>query len=90
MNPSGIRPAESEWMNLVLCRAAAGLGHGQAARQSLESCVSCHAERDCLACHSATRGRRINPHGPDFNAERLRESAPSMCVACHGTSVPKG
>ena len=66
------------------------LGHGQAARQSLESCVSCHAERDCLACHSATRGRRINPHGPDFNAERLRESAPSMCVACHGTSLPKG
>ncbi len=29
------------------------LGHGPAARQSLESCVSCHAQRDCLPCHSA-------------------------------------
>ena len=32
------------------------LGHGQAARQSLESCVACHAERDCTACHSAVNG----------------------------------
>lgn len=65
-------------------------GHGQAARQSLESCVTCHAERDCTTCHSATRGRGINPHGPGFDAERLRESAPSMCTACHGASIPGG
>jgi hypothetical protein len=36
-------------------------GHGQAARQSLESCTACHAERDCLPCHSALGGRRFNP-----------------------------
>ena len=51
-------------------RAAFIVGHGQAARQSLESCVSCHVERDCMACHSSVgRGFRFNPHGPGFDAE---------------------
>lgn len=64
------------------------LGHGPAARQGLESCVSCHAERDCLACHAAQGGRRFNPHGPGFDAARLRAKNPEMCTACHGTSIP--
>ena len=62
-------------------------GHGGAARQSLESCVSCHEERDCLTCHSATGGRRFNPHGPGFDAARLARKNPQMCSACHGTSI---
>jgi hypothetical protein len=66
------------------------LGHGQAARQNLESCVACHAERDCLTCHSALGGRRFNPHGPDFDAARLREKNPQMCSACHGITIPGG
>jgi hypothetical protein len=65
------------------------LGHGQAARQSLESCASCHAERDCTACHSAVSGGfRFNPHGPGFNASRARSKNPSLCVACHGRAIP--
>lgn len=64
--------------------------HGQAARQSLESCVSCHVERDCLACHSATTGRRFSPHGPGFDAARMRRRNPEMCTACHGTAIPGG
>jgi hypothetical protein len=64
------------------------LAHGPAARQSLESCVSCHAERDCLTCHSALGGRRFNPHGPGFDAERLRKRNPQMCSACHGAAIP--
>ncbi|MFN0180249.1 MAG: hypothetical protein ACKVZ0_15725 [Gemmatimonadales bacterium] len=63
-------------------------GHGQAARQSLESCVSCHAERDCLTCHASQGGRRFNPHGPGFDPDRLRRKNPEMCRACHGLSVP--
>jgi hypothetical protein len=64
------------------------LGHGQAARQSLESCASCHAERDCTACHSAVGGGyRFNPHGPGFNAERMRAKNPSVCIACHGRAI---
>lgn len=66
------------------------VGHGQAARQSLESCVSCHSERDCLTCHSAAGGRRFNPHGPGFDAEQMRKQNPQMCTACHGTAIPGG
>jgi hypothetical protein len=65
------------------------LNHGQAARQSLESCVTCHSERDCLACHSAANGRRFNPHGPGFDASTLRRKNPSMCTACHGAAIPE-
>src|SRR5213075_138881 len=63
-------------------------GHGGAARQSLESCVSCHAQRDCLPCHSAQGGRRFNPHGPGFDADRLKRKNYPMCTVCHGTAVP--
>jgi hypothetical protein len=59
-------------------------GHGQAARQSLESCVSCHVENDCLTCH-----RQFNPHGPGFNAEGMQQRAEEMCRACHGTAIPQ-
>jgi len=65
------------------------LNHGQAARQNLESCVTCHSERDCLTCHSATGSRRFNPHGPGFDPETLRRKNPSMCTACHGASIPE-
>ncbi|HZO18551.1 MAG TPA: hypothetical protein VFB46_06180 [Gemmatimonadaceae bacterium] len=65
------------------------LGHGQAARQSLESCASCHGERDCVVCHSAVGGGfRFNPHGPGFNAARVRSRNPSVCIACHGRAIP--
>jgi len=65
-------------------------GHGKAARQELETCVSCHVERDCLTCHSATGGRRFNPHGPGFDADRLRRKNPETCTVCHGVTIPQG
>jgi len=64
------------------------VGHGGAARQSLESCVSCHVERDCLTCHSVVGGRRFNPHGPGFDADRLAKKNPQMCAVCHGGAIP--
>jgi hypothetical protein len=64
------------------------LGHGPAARQSLASCVSCHAERDCLTCHSALGGRRFNPHGPGFDADRMRRHNSQVCTVCHGAAIP--
>lgn len=66
------------------------VGHGQAARQALESCVTCHTERDCAQCHSAQGGRRFNPHGPGFDADRLRRRNPEPCRACHGVVIPGG
>ena len=62
-------------------------GHGQAARQSLESCVSCHAERDCLTCHSSARGRGFDPHGPGFNGAELKRKNPGLCAACHAAGT---
>jgi hypothetical protein len=64
------------------------LGHGQAARQALESCVSCHVERDCLTCHSVVRGRSFDPHGPGFDPVQMLKKNPQLCIACHGTSIP--
>jgi hypothetical protein len=66
------------------------LGHGQAARQELESCVSCHTETQCLRCHAASvaGGRNFNPHGPGFDPDRLRRKNPQTCTACHGTAIP--
>jgi len=45
-------------------------------------------EKDCLMCHSALGSRRIDPHGPDFDANRLKQKNPQMCTACHGTAIP--
>ena len=66
------------------------LGHGQAARQNLESCVACHAERDCLTCHSALTGRRFNPHGPGFDPATLQQKNSQACTVCHGGAIPEG
>ncbi len=63
-------------------------GHGPAARQGLETCVSCHSEKDCMVCHSSFGGRRFNPHGPNFPAEKLRKANPQMCTACHALGIP--
>lgn len=65
------------------------LQHGPTARRALETCVTCHTERDCLACHSS-QTRRFNPHGPEFDAERLRRRNPQTCSACHGQNIPGG
>lgn len=59
------------------------LSHGTAARQGMDSCASCHQQNDCLECHSARGGWRVNPHGPDFDAETMGDKSPAMCVTCH-------
>ena len=68
------------------------LGHGQAARQELESCISCHTEQECMQCHAsaAVGGRNFNPHGPGFDPGALRRRNPQMCTACHGAAIPGG
>lgn len=64
-------------------------GHGQAARQALESCAACHQQEFCLRCHSAKGGAQINPHGPGFDAEKLKSKNSNLCLFCH-FSVPGG
>lgn len=59
------------------------LRHGQAARQGLESCTSCHRQQDCLRCHSDLGAFRVNPHGRDFDARRAAARNLSVCRLCH-------
>jgi hypothetical protein len=75
----GFHDAEPLWL----------IRHGQAARQTLESCASCHAQSDCVQCHSVTGAFQVNPHGPGFDAARARAKSPRTCFACHIT-VPGG
>ncbi len=69
----GYHDAEPVWL----------LRHGQAARQTLESCTSCHTQRDCMQCHSQLGSFRVNPHGPGFDARRAQRANPQICRACH-------
>ena len=56
--------------------------HARAARQGLESCTTCHVQRDCLQCHAVT-GWGVNPHGPGFDARRMANRNAQTCRACH-------
>lgn len=59
------------------------LSHGQAARRGIESCASCHRQSDCVRCHSAVGGWRVNPHGPSFPASRTAVRNAASCRWCH-------
>lgn len=72
----GFHDAQPAWL----------LRHGQAARQSLESCTTCHRQQDCLQCHSTIGAFRVNPHTRDFDARRAWEANPVICFACHLTN----
>ena len=61
------------------------LQHGQAARQDLNACATCHQQTYCMQCHSDL-GSRINPHGPGFNAARMASKNPQLCLMCHFTN----
>lgn len=65
------------------------LAHGLAARQDLESCITCHAEQHCLRCHSARAGFRVSPHGPGFDPGRAAGKSQQSCGICH-LSLPGG
>jgi len=59
------------------------LRHGQAARQNLESCAACHAQRECTQCHGVLGAFKVNPHSRAFDAQRAWEQNPRTCLACH-------
>jgi hypothetical protein len=62
--------------------------HAQEAARNLNACVSCHIERDCVACHGARGvGGGLSPHPANFRAEcgRLFARNPRPCLVCHET-----
>jgi hypothetical protein len=58
------------------------LQHGQAARQGLNGCTSCHQQKDCLQCHS-NLGWSVNPHGSGFDASKMSARNKAVCRTCH-------
>ena len=65
------------------------LGHGQSARQRLESCTTCHTQTDCARCHSTIGAWRINPHGPDYDGTRAQSRNEFNCLQCHRSDPPE-
>jgi hypothetical protein len=70
---AGFHDAQPNWL----------LNHGKPARQGMESCASCHKQRDCMQCHSSLGSFRVNPHGPAFEAARVQQRNARLCLACH-------
>ena len=66
------------------------LTHGQAARLGLESCASCHAQTDCMRCHSAAGGWGVNPHRSGFDGSRAASRSAASCRQCHIGNPLKG
>ena len=59
------------------------LRHGQAARQNLESCSTCHRQVDCTQCHGVLGAFKVSPHTASFDAEQAWSRMPYTCLACH-------
>jgi hypothetical protein len=70
-------------------------GHSEAAHRNIRTCVSCHREESCLACHSTdpTRGMSVSPHGPGFSGTSRCRALSSrnrrVCLKCHALSAPE-
>jgi Cytochrome c7 and related cytochrome c len=61
--------------------------HAREAERSLQSCITCHAERDCVDCHGSQASGfvGISPHPAGFvqDCARLLARDPRPCMTCH-------
>jgi hypothetical protein len=60
------------------------LQHGQPARQSMESCASCHTQSSCTRCHAsnAKGGWGVSPHG-SMDVAKIKDKNQVVCLRCH-------
>jgi hypothetical protein len=87
-SPSGVResgrfhPAKEIWSTAPRKPGS----HSFEAERNINACVSCHTERDCVACHGAQGvGGGFNPHRGSFIGScgsQLRRN-PRPCYVCH-------
>jgi hypothetical protein len=95
---SRLHPPASLWTGLPRTRRH----HGWEAGRNLAQCVSCHFERDCVACHATSgrggpgqgpagsSGRGANPHPPGFLGRcrtAMRKNV-RPCLVCHAPGDP--
>ena len=84
--PGRFHPPKAIWTD----GPRSGSHHATQAMQNLSACVSCHIERDCVACHGGSGvGAGINVHPPSFLAScamQLRRN-PRPCFVCHEPSA---
>jgi hypothetical protein len=66
------------------------LRHGQAARQNLEGCTSCHRQVDCTQCHGVLGAFKVSPHSLGFDAERAWARSPRSWLACQNGNPLNG
>lgn len=60
--------------------------HAFEAERNLNACVSCHVERDCVACHGAKGvGAGFSPHSSGFlsSCAMQMKRNPRPCFVCH-------
>jgi hypothetical protein len=66
--------------------------HGFEAERNLNACVSCHTERDCVACHGALGvGAGFDPHTTGFvnGCSTQYRRNPRPCLVCHEQTDPQ-
>lgn len=68
--------------------------HAWEAERNLNTCVSCHSERDCATCHASRNlggGAGISPHPSGFRSKCSIAFArnPRPCLVCHQASDAK-
>ena len=90
-SPSGVKaatrfhPPQATWSGPVR-----GPGHHAfEAQRNLNTCVSCHVERDCVACHGGTGiggGFNIHPAGFISSCGMQMRRNPRPCFVCHQPS----
>ena len=96
-NP-GVRVHPDGWVSNAAAGERPGPQHHKwQAQRNIRTCVSCHQESTCLACHSArsvpgfgatARLSGVNPHGSGFRArcKTMLRANPSVCEKCHEPS----
>ena len=67
--------------------------HAWEAEENINTCVSCHTERDCATCHASRGlpgGEGVNPHPIGFSSKCKTAFArnPRPCLVCHTESDP--
>jgi hypothetical protein len=92
-------PPKAVWSDISAAQQPSG--HAREAQRNINTCVSCHSERDCAMCHATLAiggrgnlglgaGPGINPHPAGFRARcgaALRQNA-RPCLVCHEPKDP--